>query len=111
MRGMSYETGVVFSEEFRKQIRNMGFLVFTAIVILVMLAAIPLTPLITDFVQDDVVEALEEHLTWRTPTRGLATPTPRGRCRASRPRARAATWTPPPGSWRCSKGISTASTC
>lgn len=67
MRGASHEVRVVFSEEFGRQIRNMGFLVFTAIVTLLMVAAVPLTPLIADFVQDDVVEALEKHFDMDAP--------------------------------------------
>ena len=43
MHGLPYELRIIFAEEFRRQIRNKGFMFFTALIVVVMVAAIPVT--------------------------------------------------------------------
>ncbi len=53
MRGPSTEFRVIFSEEFRQQLRRPGFIIFTVFMAAMMLIAIPMTSLIVDLVEDD----------------------------------------------------------
>ena len=52
MPGLPYEFRVIFAEEFRRQIRNKGFMFFTALILIIMVGAIPITPLIVNLFQD-----------------------------------------------------------
>ncbi len=61
MPGLPYEFRVIFSEEFRRQIRNKGFMFFTALVLIIMVGAIPITPLIIGLF-DDADEELSPEL-------------------------------------------------
>ena len=56
MRGPSTELRVIFSEEFRQQLRRPGFIFFTVLMAAMMLIAIPVTPLIVDLIEDDSSE-------------------------------------------------------
>ena len=78
MRGPPHELRVVFSEEFRRQLRNGGFLFFTASVLFLMLAAIPLTPIVVDIVQDDITEAIEDAFTLDDPFERIGYADPAG---------------------------------
>ena len=60
MPGLSPEFRVIFSEEFRTQILNKGFMFFTTIILVGMLAAIPLTPVIVDLFERDLENAVAE---------------------------------------------------
>lgn len=51
---------VIFAEEFRRQIRNRGFVFFTVALSVLMLAMIPLTPVIVGLLEDDPESAAEE---------------------------------------------------
>ncbi|MCP4599147.1 MAG: ABC transporter permease [Proteobacteria bacterium] len=53
MRGPSTEFRVIFSEEFRQQLRRPGFIIFTIFMVAMMLIAIPVTSLIVDLTEDD----------------------------------------------------------
>jgi ABC-2 type transport system permease protein len=53
VRGPSPELRVIFGEEFRRQLRRPGFIVFTVLLAAVMLIAIPVTPLIVNLIEDD----------------------------------------------------------
>ncbi|MCY4087446.1 MAG: ABC transporter permease [Actinomycetia bacterium] len=57
MRGLSPELRVIFDEEFRRQIRNRGFVFFTVLILALMLIVIPLTPVVVDLIQDDTADA------------------------------------------------------
>lgn len=57
MRGLSPELRVIFGEEFRRQIRNRGFVFFTVLILALMLIAIPLTPVVVGLIQDDTADA------------------------------------------------------
>ncbi len=52
MPALPYELRVIFLEEFRRQIRNKGFIFFTAVIIVVMAAAIPIAPIVVDLFED-----------------------------------------------------------
>lgn len=60
MPGLPYEFRVIFSEEFRRQIRNKAFMFFTALVLIIMVGAIPITPLIIGLFDDDDEESAPE---------------------------------------------------
>ncbi len=66
MRGPSPELRVIFSEEFRRQLRRRSFTVFTVVMAALMLAAIPLTSLIVNLVEgsasDQAAEVAENPL-------------------------------------------------
>jgi len=47
------ELRIIFSEEFRRQIRRPGFFIFALIIPVLMLVAIPLTPVFVDLIVDD----------------------------------------------------------
>ncbi|HJN94003.1 MAG TPA: ABC transporter permease [Dehalococcoidia bacterium] len=47
------ELRVIVAEEFRRQLRRVGFLVFTLAVPVLMLIAIPVTPVLVDLIEDD----------------------------------------------------------
>ena len=53
MRGPSPELRVIFAEEFRRQVRRGGFAFFAVLFPLLMLIAIPVTPLIVNLIEDD----------------------------------------------------------
>ena len=53
MRGPSPELRVIFAEEFRRQVRRGGFTFFAVLFPLLMLIAIPVTPLIVNLIEDD----------------------------------------------------------
>jgi len=53
MRGPSRELRVIFAEEFRRQTRRGGFFFFAVLIPLLMLIAIPVTPLIVNLLEDD----------------------------------------------------------
>ena len=46
MPGLPYELGVVFTEEFRRQIRRKGFMFFTVLIVVLLVGAIPVTPVV-----------------------------------------------------------------
>lgn len=56
MRGPSTEFRVIFSEEFRQQLRRPGFFFFTVLMAATMLIAIPMTSFIVDLTEDDGTE-------------------------------------------------------
>lgn len=47
------ELKIIFGEEFRRQLRNKGFLFFTALLVAVMILSIPLAPVVVDWLDDD----------------------------------------------------------
>ena len=53
MPGPPYELRIIFAEEFRRQIRNKGFLFFTVLIVGLMVAAIPLTPVVVDLIESE----------------------------------------------------------
>ena len=53
MRGLSPELRVIFAEEFRRQIRSLGFAFFTVLIPVLMLIAIPITPVVVGWIEDD----------------------------------------------------------
>ena len=52
MPGLSNELRIIFDWEFRRQIRNKGFVFFTALIVVLMVGAIPVTPLIANLFED-----------------------------------------------------------
>ncbi|MCY3886781.1 MAG: ABC transporter permease [Chloroflexi bacterium] len=58
MRGPSPELRVIFAEEFRRQIRGFGFAFFTVLIPVLMLIAIPITPVVVDLVEGDDSEGV-----------------------------------------------------
>ncbi len=46
MPGPPYELGVIFAEEFRRQIRRKGFMFFTVLIVVLLVGAIPVTPVV-----------------------------------------------------------------
>ena len=52
MPGLPYELRIIFAEEFRRQIRNKGFMFFTALIVVVMVAAIPVTGFVVGLFED-----------------------------------------------------------
>ena len=70
MRGLSPEMRVIFAEEFRRQIRNGGFVFFTVLILVMMLAAIPITPVVVDLLQDDESDA-GEAVAWQGGSEGV----------------------------------------
>lgn len=50
MPGLPYELQVIFAEEFRRQIRNKVFMFFTVLIVVLMVVAIPITPVIVSLV-------------------------------------------------------------
>ena len=52
MPGLSYELRIIFAEEFRRQVRNKGFMFFTVLIVVVMVAAIPVTSLVVNLFED-----------------------------------------------------------
>ena len=50
MPGLPYELRVIFAEEFRRQIRNKVFMFFTVLIIVLMVGAIPITPVVVSLV-------------------------------------------------------------
>ena len=53
MRGPSPELRVIFTEEFRRQLRGPGFFIFAIAIPVLMLIAIPLTPVVVNLITDD----------------------------------------------------------
>ena len=51
MPGLPYELRVIFAEEFRRQIRNKGFMFFTVVILVLMVGAIPVAPIVVDLVK------------------------------------------------------------
>ena len=51
MPGLPYELRVIFAEEFRRQIRNKGFMFFTVLIVVLMVVAIPVAPVVVDLVK------------------------------------------------------------
>ena len=52
MPGLPNELRIIFAWEFRRQIRNKGFMFFTALIVVLMVGAIPVTPLIANLFED-----------------------------------------------------------
>ena len=52
MPGLPNELRIIFAWEFRRQIRNKGFMFFTGLIIVLMVGAIPVTPLIANLFED-----------------------------------------------------------
>ena len=50
MPGLPYELGVIFAVEFRRQIRSKGFMFFTVLIVVLMVGAIPITPIVVSLV-------------------------------------------------------------
>ena len=50
MPGVPYELGVIFAVEFRRQIRSKGFMFFTVLIVVLMVGAIPITPVVVSLV-------------------------------------------------------------
>ena len=57
MPGLPNELRIIFAWEFRRQIRNKGFMFFTALIVVLMVGAIPITPLILNLFRDAQEEA------------------------------------------------------
>ena len=53
MRGPSAEFRIIFSEEFRRQVRRPGFAFFAVLIPFLMVIAIPLTPFVVDLIEED----------------------------------------------------------
>jgi len=53
VRGLSPELRVIFTEEFRRQLRSPGFFIFAIAIPVLMLIAIPLTPVVVNLIVDD----------------------------------------------------------
>ena len=51
MPGLPYELRVIFGEEFRRQIRNKGFMFFTVLIVVLMVGAIPIAPVVVNLVK------------------------------------------------------------
>jgi hypothetical protein len=86
MRGPSPELRVIFAEEFRRQTRRGGFFFFAVLIPLLMLIAIPVTPLIVNLLEDDsppdtgaVGESPLERAGYVDPAGVLPGPGPHGR--------------------------------
>ncbi len=60
MRGPSAEFRIIFSEEFRRQVRRPGFVFFALLIPLLMLIAIPLTPFVVDLIEEDNPEQTQD---------------------------------------------------
>ena len=60
MPGLPNELRIIFAEEFRRQVRNKGFMFFTALIVVVMIAAIPVTGFVVGLFEDAQEEAVEE---------------------------------------------------
>ena len=50
MPGLPYELGVIFAVEFRRQIRSKGFMFFTVLIVVLLVGAIPITPIVVSLV-------------------------------------------------------------
>ncbi len=59
MPGLPYELRVIFAEEFRRQVRNKGFMFFTVLIVVLMLAAIPVTGFVVGLLDDEQEKAAE----------------------------------------------------
>ena len=68
MPGLSNELRIIFGWEFRRQIRNKGFMFFTALIVVLMVGAIPVAPLIANLFED----AQEESATATIPVPAAA---------------------------------------
>lgn len=60
MPGLPYELRIIFAEEFRRQVRNKGFMFFTVLIVVVMIAAIPVTGFVVGLFEDAQEEVIEE---------------------------------------------------
>ena len=60
MPGLPYELRIIFAEEFRRQVRNKGFMFFTVLIVVVMIAAIPVTGFVVGLFEDAQEEVVEE---------------------------------------------------
>ncbi len=60
MPGLPYELRVIFAEEFRRQIRNKGFMFFTVLIIVLMVGAIPVAPVVVDLLKGATEEGPAE---------------------------------------------------
>ena len=58
MPGLPYELRIIFEEEFRRQVRNKGFMFFTVLIVIVMIAAIPVTGFVVGLFEDAQDEAI-----------------------------------------------------
>ena len=58
MPGLPYELRVIFAEEFRRQIRNKVFMFFTLLIVVLMVGAIPVTPVVVGLL-DSASDELE----------------------------------------------------
>lgn len=56
MPGLPYEFRVIFVEEFRRQIRNKSFMFFTVLVLIIMVGAIPITPVVVNMLEGPTEE-------------------------------------------------------
>ena len=55
---LPYELRIIFAEEFRRQVRNKGFMFFTVLIVVVMIAAIPVTGFVVGLFEDAQDEAI-----------------------------------------------------
>ena len=60
MRGPSAEFHIIYSEEFRRQVRRPGFAFFALLIPFLMLIAIPLTPFVVDLIEEDNPEQTQD---------------------------------------------------
>ena len=60
MPGLPYELRIIFAEEFRRQVRNKGFMFFTVLIVVVMVAAIPVTGFVVGLLEDAQEEVAGE---------------------------------------------------
>ena len=60
MPGLPYELRIIFAEEFRRQVRNKGFMFFTVLIVVVMVAAIPVTGFVVGLLEDAQEEVVGE---------------------------------------------------
>lgn len=60
MPGLPYELRIIFAEEFRRQVRNKGFMFFTVLIVVVMVAAIPVTGFVVGLLEDAREEVVGE---------------------------------------------------
>ena len=62
MPGLPYEMRIIFAQEFRRQIRNKGLMFFTALILIIMVGAIPVTPIIVGLFEDAQEEASPQEI-------------------------------------------------
>ncbi len=68
MPGLPYELRVIFAEEFRRQVRNRVFMFFTVLIVVLMVAAVPVTPVVVSLLDSATVGDEPEPSTREAPS-------------------------------------------